>query len=112
MPRTSSITSVKITAGLNVLLGAWLIWSPWEYGVSFSTGALNSWIVGAMVVIIASIRMSQPERARGLSLLNMMLGIWLIVSPWIFGYAHEMTRLTNSVCVGILAFLFAASGFF
>jgi hypothetical protein len=43
---------------------------------------------------------------------NLVLGIWVFFSPWIYGYASVNTgRFINSLCVGVIVFVFAlASG--
>jgi hypothetical protein len=107
----SSVTSLKISAAINVLLGAWLVWSPWEFD-SYGGAAWNNWIVGAMILAFGAVRFFHPHGSRLLSLLNMDLGVWLILSPWVYGFAHEPSRLANSICVGILVLMFSASGFF
>lgn len=33
---------------------------------------------------------------------NALLGVWLIVSPWILGFQSNLTALTNVVIVGLL----------
>ncbi len=39
--------------------------------------------------------------------LNVILGVWLILSPWIFGYVGKSGALWNSVIVGILVAVLA-----
>lgn len=33
---------------------------------------------------------------------NALVGIWLIVSPWVLGFQGEMNALANAVIVGVL----------
>jgi len=108
----STITSVRISTALNVLLGVWLFWSPWEYGVAHQPDAWNSWIAGSLLAASAFFRSTHPLGTRGFSLLNMAVGVWIAISPWVFGYTFETTRFVNSVCVGLLAVILAGSGAF
>ncbi len=32
----------------------------------------------------------------------MVLSIWVLVSPWVFGYSSNTGRMTNSLCVGVI----------
>jgi SPW repeat len=91
---------------ISLLAGIWLFLSPWVYGVSTSPNAWNSWIVGAVIAIVAAIRVSAPGTS-GLSWINCLLGIWTFASPWIYGYAGAEARFINSLCIGVIVF-FAA----
>ena len=52
-------------------------------------------------------------QARTASGINIFLGIWLLVSPWVFGYqAAGQGAVWNSVIVGALVAILAASGTF
>jgi hypothetical protein len=49
-------------------------------------------------------------QARTASGINVLLGIWLLVSPWLFGYsAVGLPAILNSVIVGALVAILAAS---
>ena len=112
MPKSQPITALKLTASLNVLLGVWLFWSPWEFAVASSLSAWNSWIVGAVITAFALIRAIHPAGSRGLSVVNLVLSAWIIASPWIYAYTSETTRVANSVCVGVLVLILAGFGSF
>jgi len=51
---------IKVASGINVLAGIWLFVSPWVYGAYTKPNAWNSWVVGALIVILAAIRFSSP----------------------------------------------------
>lgn len=85
-----------------LLAGLWLFFSPWIYGVYGNATAWNSWIVGALIFLLALIRMNRPAATR-LSWLNSFLGIWTFVSPFVLGYAVT-GRLINSLFVGFIVF--------
>jgi len=40
---------------------------------------------------------------------NLVLGIWLAVSPWVLAYAHEVTPAWNAHIVGIVIAVAAAA---
>jgi hypothetical protein len=99
---------VKTASGLNFLAGIWLIISPWIYGViTGNNAASNSVVVGIIIAVLAAIRFFAPRNAVGLSWINALLGIWMIISPWIYGYAGHTGWLWNSVIVGIIAVVLA-----
>jgi hypothetical protein len=112
LPKLQSVTALKLTTSLNILLGAWLFWSPWEFGVDSSPNAWNSWIVGATIAALAVVRLIHPLGSRYLSLFNLILAVWIIASPWIYSYTSETSRFVNSVCVGMLILILAGFGSF
>jgi hypothetical protein len=93
----------------------WLFASPWifagNYGAYGNSSAWNSWIVGALIVVFARMRMNQPAATR-LSWFNSMLGIWIVISPWIYGYTGNGNtgRFVNSLVVGFIIFCAALAG--
>jgi hypothetical protein len=49
------------------------------------------------------------KQVRTASGINLILGVWLIISPWVYGYAlHENNPTWSSVVVGVLVLIFAA----
>lgn len=93
---------VRTASGLNIIAGIWTIISPWVYG--FNNGVGNVWnsvIVGIIIAIFAAIRFFGAAGAVWLSWINALLGIWLILSPWIYGFTANTGRMWNSIIVGI-----------
>jgi hypothetical protein len=96
------------TASTITLLGAiWFFISPWVYGAYGNMNAWNSWIVGAVIGILAIIRLGGPGTMPGLSWFNACLGVWTFFSPWIYGYTGNTGRMVNSLCVGVVVFVLA-----
>jgi hypothetical protein len=107
MPNTSYTTQAKTASGANLVLGAWLVASPWIFGYeSIPAGTWSSVVVGALILIIGVTRVISlvgPALAR----VNVVLGLWTIASPWIFGYATGQPGMWNSVVVGIVVAILA-----
>ena len=83
---------------LNVLLGIWVVISPFVLGFHSSMAVWNNVVTGAVVGILALIRwrMHRP----GWSWLNLILGIWLVISPFVLFLSS--TAMWNNVIVGII----------
>jgi hypothetical protein len=93
----------KVASGINVLLGLWVIISPWIFGLSGNMSALwNSIIVGVVVAILAGIRFANASENVWLSWVNLVLGVWVIATPWIYSLTTDMAAMTNYIIVGIL----------
>lgn len=108
MRTTGTDTSqVKVASGLNFLAGIWIIISAWVYGAIYTSGsAWNSIIVGIIIAVFAAIRFFSPRSAVALSWINALLGIWMIISPWVYGYAGtNAARTWNSVIFGIIVLI-------
>ena len=98
-------TGTKIPSTIALLVGIWFFISPWVYGTAGVANSWNSWIVGAAVVILAAIRLSNPMKTAALSWVNCILGVWAFISPWIYGYTVDHGRFMNSLCVGVILFV-------
>ena len=92
-----------------VLCGVWLFLSPWIYGASGTAIAWNSWIVGALVVILAVLRRTHPAATR-LSWVNSALALWTFASPWVYGHVRADGLFVNLLCIGVILFSTAIIG--
>jgi hypothetical protein len=90
-------------SAISVLLGIWLIASPWVFDYSEKYPVLNSVLVGALIAILAAIRLVSLRESAGMNALSLLLGFWTIVSPWATGYVANKAGLANSLMVGVLA---------
>jgi hypothetical protein len=88
----------------NVFLGAVLFISPWLFRLTNEPGRIDLWITGA-IVGIASLAAIIAYRDWE-EWVNVLMGVWLIVSPWLIGFPH--TRAMHiSVGMGIVITLLA-----
>jgi hypothetical protein len=78
----------------------------WIFIYGTASGAWNSVAAGAVIFIIGLTRVASlvgPLLAR----VNVVLGLWTIASPWVFGYSAEAPAMWNSIAVGIAVTLLA-----
>lgn len=99
-----STNGISLAAGLSLLIGLWFFVSPWVYGSYHNPNSWNSWIVGAVMAIVAGIAMSSRSAAN-ISWVNVVLAVWAFFSPWIYGYTGNTGRFINSLCVGVVMFV-------
>lgn len=95
---------VQFENWLSLLLGVWFFMTPWlvTHNLSEAQTSLinwNAWLVGAAVIISASLALQSLKPWEEWA--NLILGVWLILSPWILGYAAEKGLLWNSIIVGL-----------
>lgn len=101
---------VRLPSGLNVIAALWLIASPWVLGFEARDGAVwTSVIVGAVVAVLAGIRMINPDAPRLLSWINFALAVWLLLAPRVLGYAptHPAAR-TDAMIVALAVMALSA----
>ena len=87
---------------ISFVLGCWLVVSPWEMGYSLNQIATsNAGGVGGVILVfnlISAFRLLD----QGQELFNILLGIWLILSPYSFGFATEREPAINAIVVGAM----------
>jgi SPW repeat len=87
----------------NLVAGGWLFVAPWVLGYTdLPAAAWNSWIFGIIIVAIsiaALVQFAQWEEW-----VNVIVGVWLLISPWVLNFARpEAARAEwNSVIVGVV----------
>ena len=89
----------------NLLLAALLFVSPWLFRLTNSPGKMDLWATGAVIAVISLAAITAYRNWEEWA--NLLLGVWLIISPWVLGFAH--TRAMH-FCIGIgvvVAFLAA-----
>lgn len=99
MEREQINTTARGIGIANLVLGLWLIISPFLFG--YESGAIaNSVILGVIVAILAVIHLTAPNQS-WTSWLNGVAGLWLIVAPFMLGFTSAAV-LWNQIIVGVL----------
>jgi hypothetical protein len=70
----------------NLVLGAILLVSPWLFTLTNTTARIDLWASSLAVILISLAAIT--AFARWEEWANLILGLWLIASPWILGFAH------------------------
>lgn len=89
---------------VNVVLGAWLVLSPWAIGYQDEAMAMSNAIVIGLALIAASLGAIFVPRAWE-EWTEGALGLWMIVSPWVLGFAGgaRMTAVVTGIVIAALA---------
>ncbi|RME43876.1 MAG: hypothetical protein D6791_14485 [Chloroflexi bacterium] len=90
---------------INLVLGLWLLVSPWVLGFANMTTPLWSHIiVGAIIALLALWRALEPadEGRAWASWVMAILGLWSVVSPWVFGYNTTVNWMLSDIIAGII----------
>ena len=85
-----------------------LILTPWVFG--FTAAAIasgNAWISGAVIglaSIAAIVALTQWEEW-----VSLAFGLWVAISPWLLGYATNISAMRANAAIGIAVVLLAAA---
>jgi hypothetical protein len=96
----------NVASGLSILLGAWLVVSPWIIGYVSREMMWHDVVVGAALVAIAAVRAGSHRRAAVPGWLGLLLGLWLIVAPFVL-FSIETSQKWNSVIIGAVVAILA-----
>jgi hypothetical protein len=89
----------------NLLLAALLFASPWLFRLTNSPGKMDLWGTGVVIAVISLAAIIAYKDWEEWA--NLLLGLWLVASPWLFGFAH--TRAMHfSIGIGIVVAFLAA----
>ena len=96
----------------SLLLGVWLFLSPWIISHNLTPNIAmmaewNAWIVGAVVAVSAGLALQELQAWE--EWVNVVLGVWMVLSPWVLGYSAEPGLMWNSLIAGAVITIF--SGF-
>ncbi len=96
---------------MNIFLGFWQVFSPLILGYTDNAVAVwNGLIVGAIILVLAWIRMLRPLSWANLTWVNLLLGAWLALSPFALGFAYVGAAKWNDITVGLSVLFFAGVG--
>lgn len=103
MVAPSWIAQVRIASALTSLVAVWMIAAPFVLGYSsLPAPTATDIVVGILVLILAGVRWAGPFQAVGLSWAIVGLGLWLILAPFVFGYATVSAPTSNQVAMGVV----------
>jgi hypothetical protein len=97
---------MKRASWINLILGIWLIMSPFVFGsMGLRVTVGNDIILGILLIASSWWILATVTRAVGVSWFQMLCGIWLVIAPFVLQYRAVTHALANDVFVGILVFV-------
>ncbi|WP_189401356.1 MULTISPECIES: SPW repeat protein [unclassified Mesorhizobium] len=92
---------------ITLVLAICLFISPWVIGFTAAmVPAWNAWIVGVLLGALALASLS--VFAEWEEWVSAVLGLWLIVSPWLLGFAADTNVMATHVVLGVLVVVASA----
>ncbi|MEJ2553240.1 MAG: SPW repeat protein [Gammaproteobacteria bacterium] len=101
---------------LNLIFGVWLFFSPWllQYftGQPYTYQTLASWnsiIIGGAIVVFAVRVLFVPKIKNWEEWSNLILGLWLLISPWVLGFSTHAVAAGNAAIAGLCVAVVSAT---
>lgn len=83
-----------------LLLGAWLLASPWQLEFTLNHAATaNACGLGVVLVVFNLISVARLME-QGQEIVNILAGTWLLLSPYSLDFAQERTPAIDAMAVG------------
>jgi len=98
-------TNAKLCDVANLILGAVLFVSPWMFGFDAGSASANANIAGVAIAALAIAALA--AFAVWEEWLNLIVGLWTLVSPWVLGF-QGTTAMTVHVAIGAAVAILAA----
>ncbi len=89
-----------------LLLGLWLLVSPWAF--SYPEGSpqmINAFASGLVIAVLAAFDLYKTYFWA--VVVNLLVGVWVAVSPWVLRIAEQRVVIWNELIVGIAVVVLA-----
>lgn len=102
-----SSTFWDVVAAVVIVLGIWLIASPYVIpdGWLYDVTRLSATFFGGCLIMFAIAELALSPGLRWVGLVNVPIGLWVAVAPFVAGETVNSTMVINMVVVGIASAL-------
>ncbi|MET3132282.1 flagellar biosynthesis protein FliQ [Oxalobacteraceae bacterium GrIS 1.11] len=91
---------------LILILGLWLIVSPWAFAYpEGSPQMMNAFVSGLVITVLAAFDLYKTYFWA--VVVNLLVGVWVAVSPWVLRIADQRAVMLNELIVGIAVVILA-----
>jgi len=91
---------IKTASTLDLFAGVWLMISPLILVSHNSSAMWSDALPGIAIALLALYRIQNPASAVWLSWINVLLGIWILISPWLLRFSGHLKPTVNNVITG------------
>lgn len=97
---------MKRFSWINLILGIWLLLSPFAIGTTAMSATVgNNVVLGILLIATSWWILAAVNQVAGVSWFQMLCGIWLVIAPFVLHYSAMSHALANDVVVGIIVFI-------
>jgi hypothetical protein len=90
----------------NLILGVFLVLSPWLLHFAPGAESWNAWAGGGVIAVLsiaALLAFAEWEEW-----LNLVVGLWIVVSPWALKFSASTNAMRTDAIVGLIVAVIAA----
>jgi len=98
---------MKWPSWVNAVLGLWLLMSPAILQYASGTAQSEDVLLGIGVFVVAIWSIAAAMSTTVPAWINVILGVWIVLAPWILGYSYDGVATTNDLIVGALVVICA-----
>ncbi len=91
---------------LNLILAVLLVISPWAFGFPAGAATANAVVFGIVIGALAIAALA--AFARWEEWINLIAGLWVLIAPFVLGFAGITAALWTHVIIGIAVAVLAA----
>lgn len=85
----------------NIICAVWLMIAPFLMRFTgLETATANSLLVGAAMLLVALYDTFMPLHHPGLVWVNFVLGLWLLVAPFLLGFSQNPLPTLTHIAIG------------
>lgn len=99
--------SARTLSGINIIAGIWLIIAPFVMHYHATGNIWQEVVFGAVIAVLGLARLFAPNVSWP-SWANSIIGVWLIIAPWVIP-ATSVSARWNEVVTGIIVAVLAWS---
>lgn len=102
--------TAKTLSWIVALFGLWEVIAPFLLGYSATGAAMwDAIIIGVVLIVLAgwAALVNQEGTIKSLSWINAVLGLWLIIAPFILAYSSVAAAMWNDIIVGVVVAVLA-----
>ncbi|BAU81120.1 hypothetical protein SLA_0165 [Streptomyces laurentii] len=99
----AAVEELVIVGGIYAAVSAWTV----HFAATRPELAISNLIAGIAIAVLGLCMSMAPERAQDLNFVVLLLGAWLIVSPWVVARTPDTGVVLSNVLTGACVCLFA-----
>ncbi len=97
--------TAKILSWIIAVAGLWEIVAPFIFGMTATTAFLwDAIIIGLALVVLGvwAALANQETTVKYLNWINAVLGLWLIIAPFVLSYSSAAAAMWNDIIIGLV----------
>ncbi len=105
-PDTNLTAARRWQDQLILLLGLWMFITPWVFSYAIASApAWNAFVSGAVIAVLAAFELYRTYFWA--VLVNLLVGLWVAISPWVLKVADQRPLMWNELIVGLAVVVLA-----